>query len=99
MAAPAVVHATPVIRQQTAVGVGFVPASRWVDVVSLSASTAGSYTVPSNVSLLRLTPTVVPTYGNLNGAAVIPAAGVLKPGDVLSLICGSACFVTIEAWN
>lgn len=94
----------------------FLTAPTWVDVVQLAANTAAPYTLAAGAIIFRLTPTVIPTYGNFNGAAVIPAAGVangtasfpiggqtylLRPGNLtaLSLICASACFVTIEAWN
>lgn len=116
MATPSVVHATPVIRQQTAAGQGFIPASRWVDDIAIS-TVAASYTVPANVSLIRLNISpvaAVPAYGNLNGAAAVPAAtltgtgsftianGMLmavKPGDVLSIVGAAAGFASIEAWN
>lgn|SRR5215469_17065790 len=94
----------------------FLSAPTWVDVVSLAAGAASNYTPPAGAVAFRLTPTVIPTYGNFNGAAVVPAAGVvngtasfpvggqtylLSPGGLtpLSLICASACFVTIEVWN
>ena len=56
----------------------FLSAPTWVDVVSLGAGAAGSYTLPAGSSIYRLTPTVIPTYGNLNGAAVVPTAGVIN---------------------
>jgi len=94
----------------------FLTAPTWVDVVQLTANTAAGYTLAVGASIFRLTPTVIPTYGNFNGAAVVPAAGVtdgtasfpvggqtylLASGSLrtLSLICASACLVTIEAWN
>lgn len=73
---------TPVIRQQNPVGTGFVVAARWVDVLAVSAVSA-NYTVPANVSLLRLTPTTaaLPAYGNLNAAAAVPAATTVGAGS------------------
>jgi hypothetical protein len=108
----------PVIRSP---GLGdhfsdFLSAPTWVDVVQLTANTAANYTLAAGANIFRLTPTVIPTYGNFNGAAVVPAAGVvngtasfpiggqtylIRPAGLttLSLICGTAGFVTIEAWN
>lgn len=93
----------------------FCPAAHWVDVVQLNGSAASSYTVPVAVSMIRLTPTALPTYGCLTGTAAAPTAGVtngsasfpvggqtwlgVNPGDVLSLISAVAGFVTIEAWT
>jgi hypothetical protein len=54
----------------------FLSAPTWVDVVALTAGAAGSYTLPAGSSVYRLTPTVIPTYGNFNGTAVVPSAGV-----------------------
>jgi hypothetical protein len=54
----------------------FLSAPTWVDVVALTAGTAASYTLPAAASIFRLTPTVIPTYGNFNGTAVAPSAGV-----------------------
>jgi len=94
----------------------FLTAPTWVDVVQLAANTAVTYTLAVGATIFRLTPTVIPTYGNLNGDAIVPTASVvngtasfpvggqtylLKPNGLnsLSLICASASFVTIEAWN
>lgn len=106
---------TPVIRQQNPAGTGAIVVPRWIDVVSLAANASTNYTVPVNVSIIRLTPTVIPTYGNVNGAAAIPTVGVtngsgsfpvggqtflsVNPGDTLALICASTCLVTVEAWT
>jgi hypothetical protein len=54
----------------------FLSAPTWVDVVALGAGAAGSYTLPVGSSIYRLTPTFIPTYGNFNGTAVVPSAGV-----------------------
>jgi hypothetical protein len=56
----------------------FLTAPTWVDVVQLGAGAAASYTLPAGGTIFRLTPTVIPTYGNLNGAAVVPVAGVVN---------------------
>src|SRR5215471_3684709 len=94
----------------------FLTAPTWVDVVAIGAGVAASYTLPATATIFRLTPTVIPTYGNFNGNAAVPAAGVtngtasfpvggqtylLPPAGLstLSLICATACLVTIEAWN
>jgi hypothetical protein len=95
----------------------FLTAATWVDVAQLAANTANPYTLAVGANVFRVISSVFPTYGNLNGAAAIPVAGVtngtasfiipasglymLRPAglSVLSLICASAAFVTIEAWN
>jgi len=83
MATPSIVHGTPIIRQNSTLGTGFMVASRWVDNIAISG-TAASYTVPANCSLLRLSVSPVaaaPVYGNLNGAATNPAATLTGTGS------------------
>jgi len=55
----------------------FLSAPTWVDVVSIAAGVASAYTLAIGANIFRLTPTVIPTYGNFNGAAVVPIAGVV----------------------
>jgi hypothetical protein len=54
----------------------WVVASTWVDVVAITAGTASSYTIPTGISALRLTPTVSPVYGSFVETAVVPTTGV-----------------------
>src|SRR5215467_6790541 len=81
----------------------FLSAATWVDVVSLGAGVAGSYTLPAGSSIYRITPTVIPTYGNFNGAAVAPTAGVVN--GTASFPVGGQTYllrppgVSIEVWN
>jgi len=94
----------------------FLSAPTWVDVVALVGGAASNYTLAAGANIFRLTPTVIPAYGNFNGAAALPTVGVtngtasfpiggqtylLRDAGLptLSLICASACLVTIEAWN
>jgi hypothetical protein len=51
-------------------------APTWVDVVSLSSGTPANYTLPASCTFFRLTPTVIPTYGNFNGNAAVPSGTV-----------------------
>lgn len=50
----------------------FVTAPTWVDVVALAAGVAKDYAIPDGAALLRMTPTVIPTYGNFNAVAAAP---------------------------
>jgi len=108
------IQGRPIMRANQPVP-NFVPVPQWVDVLALTANTAAAYTVPANLSLLRLTPTVVPTYGSVTTTAVIPTVNVtnggasfviggqtylgVNPGEAVSMICASNCIVTIEAWT
>jgi len=70
----------PLIRSP---GVGdhfsdFLSAPTWVDVVSITAGAAANYTLAVGANIFRLTPTVIPCYGNFNGAAAAPTAGVVN---------------------
>lgn len=85
---------------------------KWVDQVSLGAGTAGSYTVPADVTSVVIGYTAGVLYGRFDGGtAVVPAAAItngtgsavimqgdsfrVSPGDVLSFINATECFVTI----
>lgn len=76
MTAPAVSRLVQVTRNQGQPIAQFITGATWVDQVALS-STAASYTVPTGATLLRVTPLAGAgaTFGNFNGAAVVPAAG------------------------
>lgn len=85
MAAPVIGALGPALSN--GLPTAFVAAPTWVDAVALTANTAATYTIPKGAHVLRLTPSVVPTYGNLNAAAVIPVAGVTN---------GSASFPVVS---
>jgi len=116
MAAAAVTRLVPVTRNQGQQVPDFKTAPTWVDVVVLTANTAKPYTVKAGCPMLRMTPTVIPTYGSFlqtaalptvdvtDGTASFPVGGqthvvVPSTAETLSLICASACVVTIEVWN
>lgn len=72
MAAPALSRLNHVLRNQGQPITNFTTAPTWVDVVALTGGAAKSYTVPAGATMLRLTPTVIPTYGNFNSTAAAP---------------------------
>lgn len=115
MATPAITRLQVLGRNEGKTLQNFITAPTWVDNRRLAAGVAETYTVPTGGVICRLTPTVIPCYGNVNGAATIPAADVtdgsasfpvggqtymvLEGGQNLSLICASTCDVTIEVWS
>ena len=106
----------PIMRSNQPIpGTGFIPASRWIDVLAIGAA-AAPYTVPAGVAMVRLTPQAAasPAYGNLSGTATLPAATTtgsgsfpipaglaigVNPGDVLSVIATASGFMSIECWQ
>lgn len=116
MPPPTKVLNRPIMRaNQPTPGTGFVPVSRWVDCIAISA-TAASYTIPTGVAMVRLTPTTaaLPAYGSVTGTAAAPAATTtgtgsfpipaglaigVNPGDVLSVVGAAAGFLSIECWQ
>ena len=83
MAAPAIINIIPGSRNNGFPFPDYFNAPLWVDQVSLVASTAQSYTVPTPTGasatsyvFLRISPGSALTYGDVTGTAVIPAAGI-----------------------
>lgn len=76
MATPAIGRLDQVLRNMGQPVPGFTSATTWVDVVALTANTAANYDIPTGGSMLRLTPTAIPTYGNFNGTAAAPSGNV-----------------------
>lgn len=77
VATPVIDRLRPIPRQQGIQVPDVVSASRWIDAIALSASTAASYTLPvdadgNKATLLRLSSTAGPIYFNWNGTAAIP---------------------------
>jgi len=92
----------------------FPPAPEWVDQVSLDGSNASTYSVPTGARWLVLNSTATDWYLRADGnAAVVPAAGItngtgsmLTPTQIdvtdvssISLICASACYITISVYK
>ena len=93
--------ATNVIRQQNAVGSGAMPVPQWVDCFAVTTA-AATYTVPTNISILRLTASAAaaPCFGSVQQAAVAPAnnvagtasfpIGATTPGVMFSVSPGAS---------
>jgi hypothetical protein len=86
----------PIMRSNQPIpGTGFIPASQWIDVLAIGTAAAG-YTIPANVSMVRLTPEPVGevAYGNLNGTATVPSANVTNGSGSFPIPAGLAIGVS-----